>query len=162
MKSMHKKTTHKKTMPKKVKTNKMLARLSSARYSALVIVALFSVSLIGCSESDSSKGSVKGNVTERMQSVVDNLVTSYNTLDSANFRRHFGPALLVDASLGATGQLIRESQSENGKIAKVDIEASADGRSAVVTFHMEKNTFNASIELDFNGRMTVFDWAQKN
>ncbi len=136
--------------------------LVSLQYWLLVVVTFSSISLTGCSGADSSKGSTKGNVTERMQLVVDNLVTSYNTLDSENFRRHLGAKLLVENPLVATGRQLRDSQQENGRIERVDIDASADGHSAGVTFHFEKRTFESNIKLDFDGRVISFDWPPKS
>ncbi len=131
------------------------------RITQLVFVTALSASLLGCSAANSRKGSVSGNVTKRMQLVVDNLVSSYNTLDSVNFRRHFGPRLLVEATLGATGKLLRDSQRDNGKIEKYDIDASDNGQAAVVTFHMEKETYDIQLRLNESGRITLFDWTLK-
>ncbi len=130
------------------------------RFFSLAVAVALAGSLAACSTTNSTKGAVKGNVTERMQVIVDNLITTYNTLDSVNFRRYFGPTLLREKSLLSTGALLRDAQTRNGKILKADIDASADGLSAVVTLHMERQTYDVKIELFSNGRLKVFDWAQ--
>lgn len=131
------------------------------RFLPLVPVIALGLLIMSCSTARSTRGSVKGNVTERMQLIVDNLVSTYNTLDSVNFRRYFGPELLVRAPLDATGKLLRETQRENGKIQKADIDASADGLDAVVTLHLEKQTYNVMVHLNEGGRVTLFDWSIK-
>ncbi len=128
------------------------------KISQILLIAAFGVSLIGCSTVNSAHGSVKGNVTKRMQFVVDNLVDSYNSLDSTGYRRHFGPELLVSTSPGSIGEVFRDSHRDYGKIEKFDIDASDDGRSATLTLYMERLTFDVRLRLARNGKLTQFDW----
>jgi hypothetical protein len=111
--------------------------------------------LVSCATSASAKDQ-----TNRMNQVIDNLIASYNAVDSINYRRHFSAKLLVSAPLSEIGEALRSGNSEDGlgRVVSADREISASGDRALVVLHFEKNVFDMHLRLDKNRRLARDTW----
>ncbi|MCH9031375.1 MAG: hypothetical protein IIB00_03850, partial [candidate division Zixibacteria bacterium] len=90
------------------------------------------------------------NQIDRMNQVIDNLIASYNAVDSVSYRKHFSPKFLIDVSLSDIGESLRSGGSDEGfgKIVRADREIDSNGDRAIVVLHFEKNAYDMHLRID--------------
>ena len=100
------------------------------------------------------------NQIDRMNQVIDNLIASYNAVDSVSYRKHFSPKFLIDVSLSDIGESLRSGGSDEGfgKIVRADREIDSNGDRAIVVLHFEKNAYDMHLRIDKDGKLTRDTW----
>ena len=100
----------------------------------------------------SSASDLNHSTERRIQDLFSNLAKSYNTGDSAGFRRDFSDSLLVNLSSEEVGQTIRDFRESHGKIKKVEIYqiSEQEGRARLRFENGEEDFF---LNLDQEGKI---------
>lgn len=123
--------------------NRPTHRLTAA---ALAIALLFSVQS-GSEASD-----------PRMQSVIDNLVKSFNATDSVGYISDYSWDMAAENSLSEVGASIRGAIESDGKIENHSARISEDGRRALLVLKTESRSYDVHLRLNKQGMLDRETW----
>lgn len=95
---------------------------------------------------------------KRMQSVIKNLVDSYNAVDSIGYIRDYSRDMAAENSLSDVGESLRRGASSLGRIESHSARISEDGRRALLVVHTESSTYDVHLRLNPQGMLERDDW----